>query len=115
MSAAVLLIVASEYREFLQLPPVEVCHIPISCNLFHSSIFCFELPTDGRGMERINAASTTMTGPASLSKELQNQLNERYRSARVPAVNRKIIDAMAREISSFRAESDRLNHEVAAD
>lgn len=55
-----------------------------------------------------------MTGPASLSKELQNQLDELCRSARVPTVVRKITDAMTWGISTLRAENDRLNHEVAA-
>lgn len=51
---------------------------------------------------------------ASLSKELQDQLAELSKSVRVPVVVRKIIDAMAREISSLRSENDRLKLEVSA-
>lgn len=58
----------------------------------------------------IGAMSAT-SGSTSLSKELQEQLTL-SKSVRVPVVVRKIIDAMAREISSLRSENDRLKLEV---
>lgn len=52
------------------------------------------------------------SGSTSVSEELQEQLTELSKSVPVPILVSKIINAMAREISSLRTENDRLKLEV---
>lgn len=73
----------------------------------------FELHND-RAIEMIDAVSDASNESGSLSPELQDQLKELSKSARVPVVVRKVLDAMAREISALRGENERLKQELSA-